>query len=127
MNYLRTFPGVIKLNFYPAKGKIILYYKEEVSDLIDFLNLFEKETEETLLDKIGKTKVKKIEEKSSWFKWVTFTALPYLFIGPKGIFLLSVLTLLQGVPIFKKGLKSIKENRLDVHFLDSLALLFLLS
>lgn len=126
VNYLKTFPGVLKLNFYPAKGKIIIYYKEEVFDLIDFLSLFERETEETLFERIGKTKakVKEIEEKSSWFKRVTLTAVLYFLIG-KSSYLLPFI-LLQGIPIFRKGFRSMKEKSLDVHFLDSLALLFAL-
>lgn len=125
INLLKTFDGVEKINYYPNKGKIIVYYREERFDLIDFLNFFEVETEESILQKIGQIKAEeKREDKSSWLKWSTLGFVPYIFLKGSSSILLPGLTTVLALPVLKKGLRSLQRLSLDVHLLDSVALLF---
>jgi len=125
VSVFRSFEGVEKINFYPNKGKLIIYYREDRFDLIDFLNLFERETEESLLQKIGKVAVEeKREDKSSWLKWATVGFLPYLIFKGSSSVLLPGITTILALPVLKKGLNSLRRRSLDVHFLDSVAMLF---
>ncbi|MCS7199778.1 MAG: heavy metal translocating P-type ATPase [Caldimicrobium sp.] len=120
---LKSFPGIFKVNYYPNKGKIIVYYNESNFDLIDFLNFFEQETEEGILEKLSKVSPgAKREDKSTWLKRVSLGFVPYLMMKGSSSWFLPALTVMLSFPVFKKGLSSLKERNLDVHVLDSLAL-----
>ncbi|MCS7149919.1 MAG: heavy metal translocating P-type ATPase [Caldimicrobium sp.] len=123
ISLLKGFPGIHKINYYPNKGKIIVYYHEDHFDLIDFLNFFEHETEETILEKVKKLPFsKKEEDKSIWLRNVSLGFIPYLFFKGSSSWFLPALTVALAIPVLRKGYNSFSEKRLDVHLLDSIAL-----
>lgn len=123
VSLLKGYPGVLKINYYPNKGKIIVYYHEDHFDLIDFLNFFEHETEETILEKVKKLPFsKKEEDRSTWLRNVSLAFIPYLFFKGSSSWFLPALTVALALPVLRKGYNSISEKRLDVHLLDSIAL-----
>lgn len=125
VSLLQSFPGVKRINFYPHKGKVILYYDEMEFDVIDFLNFFERETEETILQKISQVaSEEKRKDKSLWLRRATLGFLPYLILRGSGNLILSGITTFLALPVLKKGVDSLKGAHLDVHVLDSVAMLF---
>ncbi len=124
--YFLKFGGVKRVKYSRASGRLTLEYDPESFDLIEFLNHLENTPREVFLEDLSKHPIKPKDEKKVAFSWLVLTSLgffPYLF---RGIFpnpLLAGMTLLLSKPVFDKAINSLKEKRLDVHFLDSSAIL----
>ncbi|MFN3471673.1 MAG: heavy metal translocating P-type ATPase [Aquificaceae bacterium] len=124
-SYFSRFGGVKRVRYSKTSGRLTLEYDPKSFDLIEFLNHLENTPREVFLEDLSKHRVKPKEEKRGAFRWLALTSLgfiPYLFRGAIPNPMLAGLTLLLSKPIFEKAVRSLKEKRLDVHFLDSSAI-----
>ncbi|WP_340690692.1 heavy metal translocating P-type ATPase [Hydrogenobacter thermophilus] len=121
--YFSRFTGVKKVRYYKNAGRLVIEYDPEDFDLIEFINTLENTKREILLEDISKEKVSQPARESS-SRWLAITSLgfiPYLLRGVIPNYALAGLTLICAKPLFEKFLRSLRSKNLDVHFLDSSA------
>lgn len=121
--YFSRFTGVKKVRYYKNAGRLVIEYDPEDFDLIEFINTLENTKREILLEDISKEKVSQPTRESS-SRWLAITSLgfiPYLLRGVIPNYALAGLTLICAKPLFEKFLRSLRSKNLDVHFLDSSA------
>lgn len=130
-NYFSTFKGVSKVISRKAAGLLTLYYNPNEFDLLgfyDFLNSNDREMILSLLSSNSNHTAEKEEERdifspTTWFKLnsLAFTTFLFRSVLPGGLF--TAITLGLGSQIFLKGLRSVRKGKIDVHLLDSSAIL----
>ena len=132
-NYFSTFKGVSKVVSKKAAGLLTLYYNPNEFDLLGFYDLLNNGDREMILSLLSSngnhTDVKEKEEEkdifspTTWFKLNTFAFATLLFRSalPGGLF--TALTLGLGSQVFLKGFRSLRKGKIDVHLLDSSAIL----
>lgn len=121
--YFSRFTGVKKVRYYKNAGRLVIEYDPEDFDLIEFINTLENTKREILLEDISKERVSQPTRESS-SRWLAITSLgfiPYLLRGVIPNYALAGLTLICAKPLFEKFLRSLRSKNLDVHFLDSSA------
>lgn len=121
--YFSRFTGVKKVRYYKNAGRLVIEYDPEDFDLIEFINTLENTKREILLEDISKEKVSQPARESS-SRWLAITSLgfiPYLLRGVIPNYALAGITLICAKPLFEKFLRSLRSKNLDVHFLDSSA------
>lgn len=121
--YFSRFTGVKKVRYYKNAGRLVIEYDPEDFDLIEFINTLENTKREILLEDISKERVSQPARESS-SRWLAITSLgfiPYLLRGVIPNYALAGLTLICAKPLFEKFLRSLRSKNLDVHFLDSSA------
>lgn len=121
--YFSRFTGVKKVRYYKRAGKLVIEYDPENFDLIEFINTLENTKGEILLEDISKEKVSQSTRESS-SRWLAITSIgfiPYLLRGVIPNYALAGLTLICAKPLFERFLRSLRNKNLDVHFLDSSA------
>ncbi len=124
-SYFSRFGGVRKVSYSRASGRLILEYDPNSFDLIEFLSHIENTPRDMFLEDLSKERVPSQKRDKGASRWLTLTALgflPYLARSALPMPLLAGMTLLLSKPIFDKALSSLKRRRLDVHFLDSSAI-----
>lgn len=124
-SFFSRFNGVKKVRFYPKRGRLTLEYDTNTFDLIDFINTLQSTSRELLLEDIAREKPQKPKE-SKATKFLVLSTLgfiPYLARGVLPTYLLAGVTLLCAKPLFEKLLGSLKKKKIDVHLLDSSAVL----
>ncbi|MFN3813622.1 MAG: heavy metal translocating P-type ATPase [Aquificaceae bacterium] len=122
--YFLGFNGVMKARCRKSSGSLSLEYNPDTFDLIEFINFLQNSSLELFLEELSKRNVK--EEQTKKTNWLFFTLagfVPYIFRSFLPNPLLSSITLSLSFPVFKKAFSSLKARRLDVHFLDSAAIL----
>ncbi|MFN4307943.1 heavy metal translocating P-type ATPase [Sulfurihydrogenibium azorense] len=132
-NYFSTFKGVSKVVSKKAAGLLTLYYNPNEFDLLGFYDLLNNGDREMILSLLSSngnhTDVKEKEEEkdifspTTWFKLNTLAFATLLFRSalPGGLF--TALTLGLGSQVFLKGFRSLRKGKIDVHLLDSSAIL----
>ncbi|MCS6876223.1 MAG: heavy metal translocating P-type ATPase [Aquificaceae bacterium] len=124
-SYFSRFGGVRRVSYSAKSGKLALEYDPQTFDLIGFLSYLENTPRELFLEDLSKEKPK-IQRKengaSRWFLLSTLGFIPYLFRGLLPNPLLAGMTLYLSKPILEKALNSLRARTLDVHFLDSSAI-----
>ncbi len=122
--YFLRFNGVIKVRCRKSSGSLTLEYNPDTFNLIEFINFLESSSLELFLEELSKRSVEKKQAKRTSWLWFTLAGfVPYLFRSFFPNPLLSIMTLSLSFPVFKKAFSSLKARRLDVHFLDSAAIL----
>lgn len=131
VNYFSKFKGVSKVLSKKAAGLLTIYYNPDEFDLLgfyDFFNTADREMILSLLTSNGIGQIQKEEEAeifspATWFKLNTMAFIPFLFRSalPGGFF--TALTLGLGSQVFMKGFSSLRKGKIDVHLLDSSAIL----
>ncbi|WP_041309788.1 hypothetical protein [Hydrogenobacter thermophilus] len=121
--YFSRFTGVKKVRYYKRAGRLVIEYNPEDFDLIEFINTLENTKREILLEDISKEKVSQPARESSsrWLAITSFGFIPYLLRGVIPNYALAGLTLICAKPLFEKFLRFLRSKKLDVHFLDSSA------
>ncbi|WP_297889353.1 heavy metal translocating P-type ATPase [Sulfurihydrogenibium sp.] len=131
VNYFSKFKGVSKVISKKSAGLLTIYYNPDEFDLLgfyDFLNTTDREMILSLLTSNGNGKLEKEEEgeifsPTTWFKLNTLAFVPFLFRSALPGGFLTALTLGLGSQVFVKGFNSLKKGKIDVHLLDSSAIL----
>ncbi len=124
--YFARFKGVKRASYSRVSGKLTLEYDPNTFDLVDFLSRLEETSREVFLEDLSRERPKEAKEKTEAQRWLTLATLgfiPYLLRGMVPNPVLAGVTLLLAKPIFRKALNSLREKKLDVHFLDSSAIL----
>lgn len=124
-SYFSRFGGIKRVKYSKTSGKLTLEYDPDSFDLIEFLNHIENTPRDVFLEDLSRERPKVQKEEKGALKWLVLTSfgfVPYLFRSILPNPLLAGMTLLLSKPIFDKALSSLKEKRLDVHFLDSSAI-----
>jgi Cu2+-exporting ATPase len=130
-NYFSTFKGVSKVISRKAAGLLTLYYNPNEFDLLgfyDFLNSNDREMILSLLSSNSNHTAEKEEERdifspTTWFKLNSLAFTTFLFRSVLPGRLFTAITLGLGSQVFLKGLRSIRKGKIDVHLLDSSAIL----
>ncbi|WP_333784923.1 heavy metal translocating P-type ATPase [Thermocrinis sp.] len=121
--FFGRFGGVRYAKYVKESGNLVIDYDPDQFDLIGFLSYLHTSTPEIFLEDLEREK-KLVQptrkSTASWFKVNSLAMLLYLTPLPRA--LLSAITLMCSLPVFKKGLRSLFEKRLDVHVLDSSAI-----
>jgi len=121
--FFGRFGGVKDAKYIKKSANLVIDYDPDQFDLIGFLNYLHTSTPEMFLEDLEREKrlvQPTIKSSASWFKVNSLAMLLYLTPLPRA--LLSAITLMCSLPVFKKGLRSLFEKRLDVHVLDSSAI-----
>lgn len=123
--YFLKFEGIKRAKCIKRKGLLNLEYDPEKFDLIDLINFFKKGSYEIILEEISKQKITQPQERKEnrWILYTTLGFIPYFFRSVLPNPLLSGVTFLLSFPVFKKALNALHQKRLDVHCLDSIAIL----
>ncbi len=124
-SYFSRFGGVRRISYSKASGRLTLEYDPKSFDLIEFLNHLESIPRDVFLEDLSREKpaTKREEGKASrWLMLSTLGFLPYIMRSTLSTPFLAGITLLLAKPIFDKALSSIGRKKLDVHFLDSSAI-----
>jgi Cu2+-exporting ATPase len=124
-SYFSRFGGVRKVSYSRTSGRLILEYDPQSFDLIEFLSHIENTPRDVFLEDLSRERAsvhKKDTGTSRWLMLSTLGFLPYLFRSVIPGPLLAGMTLLLSKPIFEKAISSLRGRRLDVHFLDSSAI-----
>ncbi|MEN3034121.1 MAG: heavy metal translocating P-type ATPase [Aquificaceae bacterium] len=121
--HFSRFGGIRELKYYPHGGKVRIEF-EEGFDLTGFLNYIQETSRELLLIELSKLKLPKRERQNSLKELLLVSAgfLPYLFRSLVPGALLSGITLLMASGVIKKAISSLKRGDLDVHVLDTTAI-----
>ncbi|MCX8060110.1 MAG: heavy metal translocating P-type ATPase, partial [Aquificaceae bacterium] len=125
LSYFSRFGGVRKVRYSKSSGRLTLEYDPRSFDLIAFLDHIESTPREVFLEDLSKEKpkpAKKQDSTSRWFALTSLAFLPYLFRGILPNPVLAGMTLLLSKPILEKALNSLRNRKLDVHLLDSSAI-----
>ncbi|MFN4318924.1 MAG: heavy metal translocating P-type ATPase [Aquificaceae bacterium] len=125
-SYFSRFGGIKRVKYSKTSGRLTLEYDPESFDLIDFLNHIENTPRDVFLEDLSREKLRAQKEEKGAYRWLTLTSLgfvPYLFRSILPNPLLMGITLLLSKPIFDKALNSLRDKRIDVHLLDSSAIL----
>lgn len=123
--YFSRFGGVKRVRYSKASGRLTLEYDPESFDLIEFLNHIESTPREVFLEDLSRERPPARREEKGAFRWLALTTLgfvPYLMRSSLPNSLLAGITLLLARPIFEKAVKSLRSGKIDVHVLDSSAI-----
>ncbi|MCS7279954.1 MAG: heavy metal translocating P-type ATPase [Thermodesulfobacteriaceae bacterium] len=126
-SFFYRFPGVKKVKFKKENNTLILEYDLNRFDMIEFFNYLKLTNYELFLEDLSRVSPSsQVYEKkpSSWFKLNFLLFIPQVLTGFTSNYLSLTCSVLASLPVFKKGFRSLSQKRLDVHFLDSLALFF---
>ena len=123
--YFSRFGGVRKVSYSRSSGRLTLEYDPKTFDLIEFLKFIENTPRDIFLEDLSKESPKPKEKGKESTKWLALTTLGfslYLFRGllPNPVFTWTALLLSK--PVLDKAFRSLKKGKLDVHFLDSSAI-----
>ncbi|MCS7277954.1 MAG: heavy metal translocating P-type ATPase [Aquificaceae bacterium] len=124
-SYFSRFGGVYRVSYSNASGRLTLEYDPKSFDLIGFLSHIENTPRDIFLEDLSKEKPRVHKKEASASKWLllsTFGFVPYLFRSALPNPLLAGMTLLLSKPILEKALSSLRRKKVDVHFLDSSAI-----
>ncbi len=125
-SFFMRFKGVKKVKLNKGSASLSLDYDPDTFDLIEFIGYLERSSKEMFLEDLSKEKRKPQKQEGSVKPWLIATSLGFIPYALRSLLpspLLVSMTLLLSLPVLKKGMNSIKERRLDVHVLDSSALL----
>ncbi len=122
--------GAQRVKVSKKTGNLTIEYDIKKFNPGKFLKILDEATPELMIHVLSQVengngkKVKDKEEGNAkkWFISTTLGLVPFLFQFPIPTSVLTVLTLILAIPIFKKALDSIKNKKIDVHLLDSSAL-----
>ncbi|WP_448588467.1 heavy metal translocating P-type ATPase [Thermocrinis sp.] len=124
-SFFGRFGGVKSVNYIKETGSLTIYYEPDQFDLIGFLNYLQTSTSEMFLEDLEKEKKIAQPKKKGDASWFKLSSLGFfLYLTPLPRTLLAGITLLCSLPVFKRGLRSLLEKRLNVHVLDSSAIAF---
>ncbi len=132
VNYFSKFKGVSKVISKKAAGLLTIYYNPDEFDLLGFYDLLRSADREMILSLLTSNgngnhqqeeEEKEIFSPKTWFKLNTLALVPFLFRSALPGGFLTAITLGLGSQVFMKGFNSIKKGKIDVHLLDSSAIL----
>ncbi|MGC9006634.1 MAG: heavy metal translocating P-type ATPase [Sulfurihydrogenibium sp.] len=134
VRYFSSLKGVKKVISRKAAGLLTIYYDEKEFDLSGFFDLLNNGTREMILSLLtsnGSTNGQKQQSEeefrifspTTWFKLNTLAFVPLVFRAALPNWFLTSITLTLGSQVFLKGFNSLRKGKVDVHILDSSAVL----
>jgi len=128
-NYFKSnFKGIKKIKVSKKTGRITVEYDPNTFDLKGFFHFFDTYSPETILDILSEAEnsLTKSKEKEGtakkWFALNTLALGMHLVRLPIPQNIMAGITLTLALPIFKKALNSLRRKKIDVHLLDSSAI-----
>ncbi|MGH7802462.1 MAG: heavy metal translocating P-type ATPase [Thermodesulfobacteriota bacterium] len=129
-HFLKQKKGISGVKASKKTGNLTIEYEPKEFNPEEIFNILDNASPKIVIEALSELEngVKKNGKENGegnakkWFFLNTIAFVPFLFRSALPLGFFTVLSLILGIPIFKKAFNSIKNGKLDVHLLDSSAI-----